>query len=44
MWVLYHYTGGDYSFTPYNYVTCRNVIGIRVERDLAVRGVGPWIS
>ena len=29
-WVLYHYTGGDYRFTPYNYVTCKNVMSRRI--------------
>ena len=26
IWVLYHYIGGDYRFTSYNYVTCINVM------------------
>ena len=30
MWVLCQYTGGDYRFTPDNYVTCRNVMSRRV--------------
>ena len=30
MWVLYHYIGGDYRFTSYNYVTCINVMSRRI--------------
>ena len=27
---LYHYIGGDYRFTSYNYVTCINVMSRRI--------------
>ena len=37
MWVLYHYIGGDYRFTSYNYVTCINVMSRCVV--MVVRGV-----
>ena len=34
---LYWYVGGDYGFTPYNYVTCKNVMSIRIV--MVTRGV-----
>ena len=37
IWVLYHHTGGDYRFTPHNYVTCKNVMSRRVV--MVARGV-----
>ena len=37
IWVLYHYIGGDYRFTSYNYVTCINVMSRLIV--LLARGV-----
>ena len=30
IWVWYCYVGGDYRYTPYIYVTCRNVMSRRI--------------
>ena len=37
IWALYHYTGGDYRFTPYSYATCKNVMSRHVV--MLARGV-----
>ena len=36
--VRYCYGGGDYIFTPYNYVTCRNGMGGRVVCHVSAWG------
>ena len=35
--MLYHYIGGDYRFTSYNYVTCINAMSRRIV--MVARGV-----